>query len=189
MKILLAILLCPVLAASQCFAIDGGPWGGGGGHVTVTGTYAGILVPIVDPIIGLADNSLALFTVRVPQTGLASGTSAVFRNGIFYTGTIIGSADPDSARLTGIVAASFQEIHSISSTGGASLGPEYDANGQFVNARIVANTNSSSTAAARIRGKASLTYRNSAVPTDPNGDSGGPILYRIKGFKQSETST
>src|SRR5882672_8653322 len=99
MKVLLGCLMCLVLTIVETFAISGGPWGGPS-HVTVTGTYAGVFVPI--PPVNPApppptlppDNSLALFTLKVPQIGLASGTSAVFRNGIFYSGTIRGSADP-----------------------------------------------------------------------------------------------
>ena len=100
MKILLACLMCPVLVVSQCFAIDGGPVFGGGGQVTVTGTYAGVFVPILDPTIGIPDNSLVLFTLSIPKVGLATGTVAVFRNGFFYPGTIQGSADMRERCLT-----------------------------------------------------------------------------------------
>lgn len=192
MKILLACLMCLVLTVAQTFAIDGGPDYGGAG-VRLQGTYAGVLAVIptvVDPgppEVTLTDNSLGLFTLKIPQEGLATGTSAVFRNGIFYSGTITGSADPDSAKLTAIVAASFKEIRAESDTG-TSFEPQYDANGFFAKARIVPNPNVFSSASARIRGTASLTYRNSKEPPDPNGESGGPILYKIKGFKQSENS-
>jgi hypothetical protein len=200
MKILLAVLLCPVLIASQCLAISGGPFGGPG-RVTVTGTYAGVFVPIptanpAPPPDTLTDNSLALFTLKIPRIGLASGTSAVFRNGLFYSGTIQGSADPDTARLTGILNSSFEETVATSSTD--TLVFVYNANGQFVGAKIVANANATSSATTRIKGKASLTYRTDApdpncvllpCQSDPNGNSVGPILYRIHGFKQSEASS
>jgi hypothetical protein len=191
MKIVLACLLCLVLGASESFAIDGGPTYGGGSGITITGTYAGVLVPVPTtldpgpPPVTLTDNSLALFTLKIPKLGLASGTSAVFRNGIFYPGTILGSADPDSAKLTGILNAFFQETVAATSTTRFIF--QYNANGQFVNAKIVPNQNSASSATTRIRGKASITYTNDAG--DPNGDSGGPLLYKIKGFKQSEAST
>ena len=191
MKILLACLMCVVLSATECFAISGGPWGGGGGQVVVTGTYAGVLVPIPTvlapgpPPVTLTDNSLVLFTMKVPNTGLASGTSAVFRNGFFYTGTIQGSADPDSARLTGIVASEFSQDRQ---TGTITVTEHYEGNGQFTNAKIVADTKG--VALARIRGKASITYALGANGTDVlRGDSGGPILYKIRGFKQSQSSS
>jgi hypothetical protein len=199
MKIVLACLMCLVLGASECFAIDGGPFGGGSTRVSVTGRYAGVLVPIPivpDPsmpdVTLPPDNSLALFTLIVPQTGLATGTSAVFRNGIAYSGDIQGSADPDSAKLTGIIRATFFQISFVDTgtTGTAvTIESEYDANGQFLNAKIAANASASSV---RIRGKAKLTYRNlrsDGGTPDPNGESGGPIDYKIHAFKQFDTTT
>lgn len=193
MKILLAALMCMVLNASQCFAIDGGPFGGGGTHVVVTGTYAGVLVPIPTvlapgpPPVTTTDNSLVLFTMKVPTTGLASGTSAVFRNGFFYPGTIQGSADPDSARLTGIVASEFTQDRQSGTT---TITEHYEGNGQFTNAKVVADTATNGVALARIRGKASITYALGANAVDAlRGDSGGPIFYKIRGFKQSQSST
>jgi len=192
MKIVLAGLMCLVLTASQCFAISGGPVFGGAG-VSVTGTYAGVFVPKVDPTVGQRDNSLALFTLVVPRVGLASGTSVVFRNGFSYSGTIQGSADPDSGNLTGVLSASFLVVSSINGTTGTiDINAEYDANGQFQNAHIVADQSPARATTARIKGKALLTYRNDAtvggVTPDPAGDSGGPIVYRIHGFKQSEAT-
>ena len=193
MKILLACLMCMVLNATQCFAIDGGPWGGSGGQVTVTGTYAGVLVPLPTvlapgpPPVTLTDNSLALFTLIVPRNGLATGTSAVFRNGFFYSGQILGSADPDSARLTGLVNAEFnQDVQS----GTITRTEHYEANGQFTNAKITSDQTTSKVAPARIRGKASITYALGANATDTlRGDSGGPIQYKIRGFKQSQATS
>src|ERR1700730_3294354 len=184
MKILLAILLCPVLIVSQCFAIDGGPFGGGSGKVRVTGTYAGVFVPIptvnpAPPPDTLTDNSLGLFTMEIPQVGLASGTVDVFRTGILTSSFLLKSSVSTSSTVF-----------------------EYDGNGQFVNAKIVPNPNASSAATNRIKGKASLTYHTNApadpscfaifpatCPRDPNGESPGPIKYRVRGFKQSEASS
>jgi hypothetical protein len=87
MKILLASLMCLVLGASECFAIKGGPWGGGR-QVRTTGNYAGLFIPTI------ADNSLGIFTATIPTTGLGSGTVAFFRNGIFYPGTLQAIVDP-----------------------------------------------------------------------------------------------
>jgi hypothetical protein len=200
MKTLLGSLMCLVLTVAQSFAISGGPWGGSG-RVTVTGTYAGVFVPIVivvdpgpPPVTLPPDNSLALFTLKVPQTGLASGTAVVFRNGIAYSGTIQGSADPDSAKLTGVVDATFEEDNIVLADGSKSIKDHYDAKGQFQNTKIGVSNNSFVT---RIRGKASLTYTTNACmpgttppcPPDSKGDSGGPIDYKVRGFKQSESSS
>jgi len=189
MKILLACLMCLVLGASECFAISGGPVFGGG-QLTITGSYAGVFVPIPTvldpgpPPVTQTDNSLVLFTLSIPKVGLTSGTTAVFRNGFFYSGTILGSADPDTAKLTGVVDASFTETPQ---SGTVTTTIEFDANGKFLNTKITANTNPSSSATARIRGRAVLTYRNDAMPPDPAGDSGGPIQYKVHGFKQSSS--
>lgn len=116
---------------------------------------------------------MVLFTLVIPaapMTGLGTGTLLVFRNGIAYSGVLNASADPDTARLTG----------NLNATASAST---YRANGRFLSSHIVANTNTSSTASTRIRGRARLTYTDTVG--DPNGDSGGPIIYRIRGFKQA----
>ena len=181
MKILLAGLMCSILGVTQCWAIDGGPVYGGP-QLNITGNYAGVLTPlptILDPgppQVTLTDNSLALFTLGIVKVGLATGLSAVFRNGIFYEGTMTGVADPDSARVSGIIAAKFTN----------SAGDEYDANGQLDRVRVVANPNPNSTATTRMRGTASITYITEAA--DPNGDSGGPIHYKVRAFKQSEAT-
>ncbi len=152
------------------------------------------------PPVTLTDNSLALFSLVIKREGLATGQSVTFRNGIFYQGTIVASADPDSSKLTGILNSVYEER--VAQDEDTTFFYQYDANGQFVNAKIVANRNVTSSAANRIRGRASLTYRTNAPdpncdplnppPTgctsDPAGNSGGPIEYKVIGFKQSETS-
>lgn len=188
MKVLLGCLMCLVLTVVQTFAISGGPWGGRG-QVSVTGTYAGVLVPllvVVDPgpppVTLPPDNSLALFTMKIPQTGVGSGTIAVFRNGFTYSGTMTASADPDTAKLTAVVTA----IRQIT-VGDTTIVHFYEANGQFNGAKLTSGERSSATGGVRIKGRASLTYQNDAG--DPAGDSGGPIQYRVRGFKQSESSS
>ena len=192
MKILLAALMCIVFNATQCFAIDGGPWGGNGTVTAVTGTYAGIIVPIPvaidpeNPDVTSVDNSIALFTLSIPQTGLAKGEAAIFRNGFFYPGQIIGSADPDSGKLTSIVAGEFSQDRQ---SGTITVTEHYEANG-FANAQIVSNSNISRVTLARIRGRASITYALGANGIDSlRGDSGGPIMYLIHGFKQSSSTS
>jgi hypothetical protein len=192
MKIVLACLMCLVLTASQCFAISGGPIFGTSG-VSVTGTYAGVFVPratviVLDPGPPPVtqtlppDNSLALFSLSIPSTGIGSGTAVIFRNGITYTGTISASADPDSGVLSGGIngTATFTPTTTTMET--------FSATGEFQNTRITAGPTSTSSAT-RIKGKARITYI--AVPPSPGsgGDSGGPIRYRVHGFKQSNASS
>jgi hypothetical protein len=188
MKILLAILLCPVLTASECFAISGGPVFGKG-QVRTTGNYAGVFVPAA------MDNSLGLFTTTIPRTGMGTGTVAFFRNGIFYpNGTIQALADPDSAVLTGVIQSSFNvtftsEVNPVTGTT-KNIVITFQANGS-IKGKIRANSNIFSTAAARITGKGAITY--STIGSAPGFDSGpansgGPISYKVSGFKQSEVS-
>jgi hypothetical protein len=183
--------MCVILPLSQAFAIDGGP-DYGSAQVRTTGIYAGVLFPKPVDIGGgvtTTDNSLGLFTLSVPRNGLATGTAAVFRNGLYYPGTITGTADPDTAKLTSVMNATFTRTVAQSITTGSggtqvlTFVYTYNANGG-VNGHIVANRNIFSTASARVTGKASVTYSNTGA--DPQGESGGPIIYRISGFKQSE---
>jgi hypothetical protein len=194
MKVLLATLLCSVLHTTQLFAISGGPFGGGDTQVAVTGTYAGVMVPVpVDdpttPGITLTDNSLALFTFSVPKTGLAIGVSAVFRNGYFYPGGIVGTADPDSGKVTGILTADLAEDVVVDLQ---TVPAHLEATGQFVNAQIRSVIGNVSPA--RLRGRAVLTYvlgaQGDLIPGAIDlAQSGGPIEYRIHGFKQAEVSS
>jgi hypothetical protein len=187
MRILLACLMCEILPISQAWAIDGGP-GFGGGQVQTTGNYAGLFVPRGP------DNSLGLFTTTIPRTGIGTGTLAMFRNGIFYPGTIQALADPDSAKLTGVASSSF-DITFTSETSGnppttKNIVITFNANGS-ITATIRANPNTFSTAATRMRGKAKITYATvGSAPgfDDSSANSNGPIAYRVSGFKQSEVS-
>jgi hypothetical protein len=188
MKSVLGCLMCLVLTMSQSFAISGGPFGGRG-HVQVTGTYAGVFFPAVvvidpgpPPVTLPPDDSLALFTLSIPSTKLGSGTAVIFRNGFFYSGTVQASADPDSAQLSGVIDGSLT-VTLVTIFGIQTQQDIFYATGKFLNTKIVAKKNNFSTSGTRIRGNASITY--TAVPDDPRGDSGGPIDYKVKGFKQS----
>jgi hypothetical protein len=196
MKSVLGCLMCLVFTTSQSFAISGGPFNGPT-HVNVVGTYAGVFVPTVTVIVlspgpppvtqtvGPDPNSLALFTLSVPKTDLASGTAVIFRNGFFYLGMIQASADPDSGTLTGIINGTATET---TSEVGNVTNLTLSAAGQFQNAKILANQ-MTSVSAARIRGKASITYITVPSGADPRGESPRPILYKVHGFKQSTSSS
>lgn len=202
MKVLLAALMCVVLTMTEAFAISGGPWDGTG-HVEVTGTYAGVFVP---PIVGTppmeSDNSIALFTVAIPKTGVGSGTVVVFRNGIFYSGgNITATADPDSSKLYALISASYQktlaEIVDLTSGKTETFIATYSANGKISElhgVKIKSSSSVFSTAIARLTGHARITYTTDA-PTpgcnpflssctpDPAGI--GDIDYHVIGFKQA----
>jgi hypothetical protein len=187
MRILLACLMCELLVASQCLAIDGGPVYGGG-SISVTGTYAGVLLP--RPVPPGIENSLGIFTTAVPRTGLATGTFNIFRGGKFYPGTISGTADPDSAKFTGLANAQFSLTFVVGiNSNGDPIEEQvlFNAIGS-IKARIVPNTNISSSASARMRGDAEITFETVPAGFDPSANSGAPVSYRVRGFKQSESS-
>jgi hypothetical protein len=188
MKIVLACLMCVVLTASECFAISGGPVFGGS-QVSVTGTYAGVFVPVPQvldpgpPPVTFTDMSFALFTLNVPKVGLATGTVAIFRNGNAYTGDIQASADPDSAVVSGVISAI--RTQAVPGTDTTLVSLDF-ANG-ILKAKAAAIGNLSSSTSVRLRGKkSSITYTTTS--SDSSGDSGGPIFYKIRGFKQSEAT-
>jgi hypothetical protein len=195
MKTVLGCLMCLVLTISQGFAISGGPFGGGSTQVKVTGTYAGVFIPILvvvnpgpPPVTLPPDNSLALFTLSVPTQGLAKGTVAIFRNGKAYTGDIQASADPDSAKVSGVISAIHTQTVSLPGDTGGTVTFVYNdlANG-FLLAKAIASSSTFSTSAVLLRGnQSSIEYTTSS--SDSSANSGGPIGYRVHGFKQSETT-
>jgi hypothetical protein len=210
MKALLGCLMCLVLTLSQAFAISGGPFGRGGA-IVLTGTYAGVLTAIavvVDPgpppVTLPPDNSLGLFSLVIPSTGLhlgqtstntVTGTVVIFRNGIVYTGyPVSGPTQPSPSPLPvtarpapGITGVADPDTGKLRAIINAYVTPDpfvfgtSTANGRFDTTRIVSATTQAGLGATRIRGSASITYRS----TNSMGDSGGEIAYHVRGFKQS----
>lgn len=97
MKALFAVLLCLILMTSQSFAIHGSPFGVAG--VTTTGTFSGSLKP--NKVFNPGVNSIGLFTINFPATGLGTGTVVIFAAALTYSGDFQGIADPGSAQVTG----------------------------------------------------------------------------------------
>ena len=194
MKALLGALMCLVFTMTQAFAISGGPFGGNS-HVVVTGIYAGAFVPLVPP----GDDSLALFTLTIPKTGGGTGATVVFRNGLFYAGVIDAVGDPDPAKVSAVINATVGETVTCNDCNGVAHDYmfTFNANGKFETVKAVGNQQSVASSSVRLRGKASLTYATDAMDScDPTciaafsaaGTSGGPIEYKVKGFKQAEAS-
>ena len=122
MKVRLAALMCLVFMITQSFAISGGP--PYPGSTNVVGVYAGVMKPkkvpatcATDPTTcpdsppGCSANSLGVFSVGVPNSGLATGTFVMFSQGRVFNGNIQGTADPgkdtNSARLSAVLSATF----------------------------------------------------------------------------------
>ncbi|CAN5191771.1 hypothetical protein BH20VER2_BH20VER2_11490 [soil metagenome] len=184
MKTLLGCLLCLMLGTAQSFALKGGP-GFGTGRVTTTGIYAGVLTP--GPLSPGA-NSIGLFSLTIPRSGLGTGEVVIFTAGQTYIGTIRGTADPDSSRLTAQLDASFPFTQVVQTGSTATGQPTFTvltvsarAAGR-IEGRITANRNVFSTAAARLTGEANVQF--SLTVNNPFTQIG----YLVIGFKQLEVS-
>lgn len=115
MRFVLSFLLCVVFLQSQLFALSGGPIYSTA--TSVVGTYSGVMVPGQNPAAPLGGgggitNALALFTLGVPDTGLASGTFLIFALGRIFTGTITAFADPEEETMQGLLESSFSFTYS-----------------------------------------------------------------------------
>src|SRR4051794_41200573 len=103
MKAFFGCLLCLVLATTHTYAIKGGPPIPGVGK-NVVGTFAGVLRPPFCPLANPAQcggglNSLGLFSLGIPQAGLASGSGALFTREPPLVGSNQGGADPATGEV------------------------------------------------------------------------------------------
>lgn len=181
MKALLGSLLCYVFAVAQCFAIKGGPVYPGGSSVTTTGTFAGVLLPTDSS----QANSIALFSITLPTSGLGTGPLVIFQTGETYTGTIQGISDPDSAKFSALLHATFPFLTTIQT------GTDDKGNPIFTSTTVVAsasgrlngqfNTNTAlnSVSSTRITGTANVQFAQFVNLIDSE------IVYDVFGFRQS----
>jgi hypothetical protein len=191
-KALFASLLCLVLAASQSFALKGGPPYPAAANLV--GTYAGVLQGVFDPTTPSSSNSIGVFSVGVPKTGNATGPFVMFSRGRVFSGTIQGTADPTKASIQGVLNATFNYNLSRSVTDSSgnttivTIPVTATANGPL--AATVASTKSKnlSTSTTILQGTATLNVAEGQVSA-----SGDPIIVSIlsltvSGFKQSDTA-
>ena len=110
MKKVLSLLVAFVFMQVQTWALSGGPQYGGA-QASVSGTYAGVFTGIGGTAINLGTtllvdsvgtNAVGLFVIGVPVTDIASGTFALFFEGTFFQGGILGIANPNKQTLTGV---------------------------------------------------------------------------------------
>lgn len=190
MKALLGSLLCLVLGAAQSFAISGGPPYPGSG-TNITGTYAGVLQGQFDPTNPASSNSIGVFSVGVPRSGISTGTFVMFSRGRVFSGTIRGNGDPDSASLRGILNATFNyNLFVRNATTGAvdTISVTSSANGP-INANVIAPRRSGfATAATRVTGEASLSINGGFVDNNGNPVISSILLLSVSGFKQSDSA-
>ena len=181
MKAILGVLLCYVFFASQCFALKGGP-PYPGGQISTTGTFAAVMTP--DPQKSPGANSIGLFSIQFPTTGLGNGVLVIFQTGETYTGTVQGLTDPDSAVFSALLNASFPFVIISTTTdkdGNITQTPINViavASGRL-NGKIEANQSQFSSANARITGTADVQFSTSVNNIDSE------IVYDVFGFRQS----
>jgi hypothetical protein len=217
MKIVLAALMCFVFALTHAFAISGGP--PYPGSTNIVGVYAGVMKPKkvpatcpVDPTtcpdspFGCSANSLGVFSVGVPNSGLATGTFVMFSQGRVFNGTIQGTADPgkdaNSARINAALSASFN-FTLTEITPCPIPTPSPDCTPSATTQQVTASANGSLSAHFRnqssqaILGAASVRLAGSATIDISQGqvDPGTlePIItchmtLVVRGFKQTDTA-
>jgi hypothetical protein len=189
MKALFGSLLCLVLGASGCFAISGGPVYPAG--TKIVGHYAGVLQGVFDPTNPASSNSVGIFSLGIPTSGLTTGTFLMFAQGRVFTGNVQGSGSPVSSTLQAILTATFNyTLHNISSTGEVTdISVTASVNGTM-RAAIQAAKSSSlfGTSATLLLGNATLNIDQGGVASTGIPILTGVLSLRVNGFKQSDTA-
>jgi hypothetical protein len=91
------------------WAISGGPVFTTGTVNDLTGVYAGAFVGKSlttapgFPLPPLTPASIGTFTITVPISGAATGTTVIFQGNVAYSGTINGAANPLNRSITGVI--------------------------------------------------------------------------------------
>ncbi len=178
-----------------CYAISGGPQYPG--STDLSGSYAGVLKPkrqarptpvpsdtgtptptpspTPTPIPSPEDrNSLGVFSVAVPQSGLGTGSFVLFSHGEIYSGSIHGEADPTHASLDGVLQ---------SSTSTSALTNE--VNGTMHARALHTITSPFNSVGVQLRGHAMLDFENAATPDNVVRTE----YMRVLGFKQTGGSS
>lgn len=194
MKAFFGCLLCFVFTASQCFALSGGPPYPGGG-ANLTGTYAGVLqppfCPIPDPAQCPGLNSIGVFSLGVPNTGISTGTFIMFSRGRVFSGSISANGDPQGSSLRGLLNARFNySLYVPNGSGGLETIAVTATAAGPIRANIIAPRRSGfGTNATRISGEATLSITGGFV--NGNGDPvvNSTLELAVSGFKQSDTVT
>jgi len=194
MKKVLSLLFAFVFLQVQTWALSGGPVFAGS-TAAVKGTYAGSLIPT-----GGTGNSLGIFALGVPTTGMASGIFALFVSGGAYYGSLVGVIDPDKLTLNALAQAQQNETAVQTNANGTTTIvsiPIALASG-LIRATLEQQTQNAfsstgGTGAYRLTGSGAL--QTFTLPTGSvfgnNGTSApipGPVLnVTVDGFQQSTT--
>lgn len=162
------------------------------------GVYAGVLVPTQDNLLvasatDFGTNSLGLFTLGIPQTGIGSGAAVIFSNGNTFSGTIQAVPNPDSsegAGIVGILNATFNYTFSTYDAAGDLTSTDITASAQgSFDADAVADSNSVGGFGVDLSGTSQINVTEGFV----SGSNGTPIIteqvtFQIEGFEQSNVA-
>ena len=191
-KGLFGSLLCLVLATSQAFALKGGPQYPGASNVA--GTYAGVLQGLLDPTDPRSSNSIGIFSVGVPQTGLSSGAFVMFAQGRVFSGTIRGVGQPSGSSFKAILNATYDYTLTFTVPGPSgsvtlqTTDVTATVNGNL-NARVQApRAATAPLTATLLRGDATLYIDQGGVANNGEPVITGVLLMTVNGFKQSNTA-
>jgi len=187
MKKVLSLLVAFVFLQVQSWALSGGPVFGGS-SAAVQGTYAGSMLPDV------GGNSLGIFAIGVPATGLASGIFAMFVDGGAFYGSIVGVIDPDLMTLNALAQAQQNEVETFINAAGQQVQiviPVALASGAIFATLSAPSKNGFSgngnTSGLRVDGSGHLQTFDF---TGPNGTpaANGVLDVTVVGFQQSTTT-
>ena len=183
-----AVFALLTFGAAALYAISGGPQYPV--STDLSGSYAGVLkpkrqasptptcsptpcppTPTPTPVPPEDDrNSLGVFSVVVPQSGLGTGVFVLFSHGEIYSGKIDAEADPTRAQVNGVLATT-----SSSSTATNEMNGKMQATARHI------NTGPFNSVGVQLRGRAMLDFENSAAPDVIVRTE----MMRVRGFKQT----
>jgi hypothetical protein len=181
MKKVLSLLVAFVFLQVQSWALSGGPVFAGS-QASVKGTYAGSMVT------SLGGNSLGIFAMGVPATGLASGIFAMFVNGGGFYGSIVGIIDPDKLTLNALAQAQENEqiINTVNGQVQIITIPVAIAAG-VIKCVLKGDANSGTNGSGGFRLIGTGTLQTSVFDNLGNPVPGAPIDVTVDGFQQSTT--
>jgi hypothetical protein len=140
--------------------------------------------PAVIPTVASDVNSLGIFAVAVPTTGVATGNYLFFNDGEAFFGTVVGVANPNTQKFTGLLAGSA----TTNSVATAEFLSPLSAVGNIKAAIESGSSVAAGTQGARLRGTAFIQLQGFVPDTSPNGFGFGTlreITFSVDGFRQS----
>lgn len=214
MKRILSFLLCIIFLKAQAFAIHGNLEGTDSGTILM-GTYSGTLTPedetqgtrVFDFNTGQQTgviNTVGIFSVAMPSSGIGTGAFIVFTQGRSFTGTITAVGDPAGGTITGILEATYQyqdfvrddnyDIIVNPLTGATTPFTRQAAVRGSLEASVISSIASISpnNALSGNFGRITGTATTGNMFLGPSGESelvsDGIVVYRVDGVKQSLTA-